>query len=259
MSLPEFEIIDVNPDNVDKIGMFCVKSKKKSLGYIAKLAWIKHRFDEGLRYKILFVDEGRKELTSRGFVEYMPSEYSWRGIKAENYSVIHCLWVVGKWKKLGLGTELLNVCLEDAQSDGKDGVAVLTSEKPFLTNGSFFKKRDFALIEKQEPYYEIYAKIFNPDATLPAFYTPTSAFDEDEGLHIFDSDQCPYNVGFKQLVERVGDELKLPVIFSKIENSAQANVLPSPYGTFEVTQNDTHFTHYYMNEKKMKDLLSNPR
>ena len=60
------KIIDVNETNVDSRGFFCYMSKKKSIGYQRKLAWLKNRFAEGLRIRIL-------ELPDRGFIEKVTS------------------------------------------------------------------------------------------------------------------------------------------------------------------------------------------
>ncbi len=68
------------------------------------LAWLKKRFDEGLKIKML-------ELPERGFIEYIPGEYAWRCVDAKGYMFIHCLWVVGKSKGKNFGELLLNECI----------------------------------------------------------------------------------------------------------------------------------------------------
>ena len=100
------KIIDINANNIDKEVLFCKKTKRKEPGYLNKVLWLKERFKEGLKYKVLYVKEGNKE-TSRGMIEYIPGEYNWRGIQADGWMVIHCVWVVGKAKKQGHGDELI--------------------------------------------------------------------------------------------------------------------------------------------------------
>jgi hypothetical protein len=88
----EDRIIDVNERNIGTEGLLCFKSKKKTEGYKKKIEWIRNRFKEGLRAKLLLVNEGEKRgLTARGFIEYMPGESAWRGIDANGYMVIHCI------------------------------------------------------------------------------------------------------------------------------------------------------------------------
>jgi hypothetical protein len=72
------EMIDVGAENVDKTGFFCFMSKKKSEGYQRKLAWLKDRFAEGMRIKMLALPE-------RGFIEYIPGEHAWRAVHADGY------------------------------------------------------------------------------------------------------------------------------------------------------------------------------
>lgn len=131
-------IIDVNGENVEKTGFFCFMSKRKSEGFKTKMDWVKARFDEGMRIKM-------PALPERGFIEYIPGEYAWRAIHAEDYMVVHCLWVVGKSKKKGLGGRLLEMCIEDAEKSGKKGVAMVTSEKVWLTGKKIFLKYGFDL------------------------------------------------------------------------------------------------------------------
>ena len=61
------KIIDVNEKNIDQYGLFCRKSYPKSEGNINKVNWLKKRFKEGLKYKLLIVREYDKD-TSRGFI-----------------------------------------------------------------------------------------------------------------------------------------------------------------------------------------------
>ena len=64
------KIIDVNEENIDKQVLFCKKTKQKQPGYQNKVKWMKERFKEGLKYKVLYVKEGNKE-TSLGMIEYI--------------------------------------------------------------------------------------------------------------------------------------------------------------------------------------------
>src|SRR5215472_9874172 len=102
------QIVDVNESNVDQVGFFCAMSKPGIPGYEEKLAWVKERFHEGLRIKI--IGPG-----GRGFIEYMPGKMAWRGIDAPGYMVIHCVCVVGRAKGKGSGKALLDACIGDAR------------------------------------------------------------------------------------------------------------------------------------------------
>jgi hypothetical protein len=106
-----YKIVDVNEANIDEYGLLCLKSKKNTEGYKKKIEWVKKRFKEGLRLKLLIVNERPKRgFKSRGFIEYIPGEYAWRGISAKGYMIIHCIWVVGKNRQHGFGSKLLDLC-----------------------------------------------------------------------------------------------------------------------------------------------------
>ena len=136
----EWKIIDISESNIDEYGLLCQKSKKKEKGYQDKLEWIKDRFGDGLKYKLLLVED-REKLTSRGFIEYIPGEYCWRGVNAVGYMFIHCIWVVGKYKGFGLGSKLLEECLKDAKE--MNGVAVMTAGTTWLPKSKLFINHGF--------------------------------------------------------------------------------------------------------------------
>jgi hypothetical protein len=64
MADPSLEIIGVNGNNVATTGFFCGMSKPKSEGYRQKLEWLKDRFAEGLKIKMI-------ARGGRGFIEYI--------------------------------------------------------------------------------------------------------------------------------------------------------------------------------------------
>ena len=166
MKRPEYQIISINETNIEEYGLLCQKSKKKEEGYQKKLEWIRERFKEGLKYHILLVEE-RGKLTSRGFIEYIPGEYCWRGIDATGYMVIHCIWVVGKIKGLGFGSMLLEKCIEDAK--GMKGVAVVTAKTTWLPNSKLFVKHGFKKVDECPPSFELLVKRFKGTANYPKF------------------------------------------------------------------------------------------
>ena len=161
-----YRIVEVNEANFDDYGVFCLKSKKNTEGYVNKAKWMRDRFKEGLRTRLLLVKE-KHDLTSRGFIEYIPGEYAWRGIDAKGYMVIHCIWVVGRNRGHGYGTELLRQCEGDAQ--GMNGAAVVTSDKHWLPSSELFLRHGFEKADTMPPYFELLAKRFSKDAPLPRF------------------------------------------------------------------------------------------
>ena len=117
------EIVTVDASNVDARGFFCYKSKLNAPGYGNKLKWLRKQFAAGLKIMMLY-ENGR----SVGFIEYVPWEHSWRVVEAPNCLVVHCLWVVGRGKKKGYGSQLIQACLEDARRQRKQGVVMIGSK-----------------------------------------------------------------------------------------------------------------------------------
>lgn len=255
MSESEYRIVDVTATNLDSVGAFCLQSKKNTEGYKAKVEWMKKRFEEGLRYKVLYVNEGAKKgFRARGFIEYMPGEFAWRGISSEGYMVIHCVWVVGRNKGKGYGSKLLQLCLDDAKAEGLSGVCVVTSKKTWLPKEGLFVKNGFELADSLHGF-ELYAKRFKSDAPLPKLNRVFEGKLEKYagGLAVFKSDQCPYSSASVRHIEELAKELGLPFHVEHIENCKQAQNTVHPYGTFSVLYNGKIVTHRPISKK---DLLN---
>ncbi len=235
------EIIEINPENVEEYGLFCKKSKKNGNGYQNKVKWLKQRLKEGLKYKLLWTSEGYKKLTSRGFIEYIPGQYNWRGIQADNYIVIHCIWVTGRVKNKGYGAMLLNEAIKDAKAQNLNGVAVLTSPKcSGAPKGTIFEKAGFEKVDEMRPYYELYALRLKKKASLPKL---NPAKKENlkacgQGVVLLQAHQCPYVEDMVDGLQERADSLEIPfhIKLMKSGKEAQENGI-SPYGTYGVVFN----------------------
>jgi GNAT superfamily N-acetyltransferase len=254
----EYKIVDVNARNVDSVGAFCLQSKKNTEGYKAKIEWMKQRFEEGLRYKVLYVNEGvKKGFRARGFVEYMPGEFAWRGIVAKDYMVVHCVWVVGRNKRKGYGSKLLQLCLDDAKAEGLKGVAVVSSDKTWLPKKGVFVKNAFEVADVV-PGFELYAKRFNPETPLPRFnrISDSKTTNQAGELMVFKSDQCPYSSASLRHIEELAKEKGLKFRIEHIENCKQAQNMVHPYATFCVAYNGRIITHRPIGKKDLQELLA---
>ncbi len=245
-------IIDVTPENVDEIGFFCLMSRRKSEGYQRKLKWLKARFEEGLRIKMLDLSAG-----GRGFIEYIPGDYAWRPVEASDYLFIHCLWVVGQSKGKGYAKLLLDECLADAQRCGARGVAIVTSEGNWLVGKKLLASQGFASVAQAPPAYELLAKNFEP-APPPEFPTDWNkrATSFGKGLTVIRSDQCPY------LDDAVGTALEvarargIPARVLELTSAREIRErAPSPYGVFSIVLDGKVISHYYQTKKKLNELL----
>ncbi len=247
------KIVSVDADNVDEEGFFCYKSKPKSVGYQQKLSWLKQRFAEGMRIKILY--EGKRSV---GFVEYIPGEFAWRAVEAPNYLLIHCIWVVGKGKKKGYGSRLLDECVEDAREMRKHGVAMVTSSRHWLAGKKLFLKNGFEVVDQAPPSFELLVKRFGDDAPLPAFPQDWDqrANRYGAGLTVIHADQCPYiNDAVKQYMELAAERGVEAQVVKLTSSREVQDAAPSPYGVFNVVYDGRLVTYHYMGKKEKKSLI----
>jgi ribosomal protein S18 acetylase RimI-like enzyme len=246
------KIVTVDATNVAQQGFFCYKSKPKSEGYRRKLDWLEQRFSEGLKIKIVY--EGKRSV---GFVEYIPGEFAWRAVEAEGYLVVHCIWVVGKGKKKGYGSRLLNECVEDAREMGKHGVAMVTSSGHWLAGKKLLLKNGFESVGQAPPTFELLVKTFD-DAPSPAF---PENWDErlaryGSGLTIIRSNQCPYIDSVSQMFQETAADMGIQSQVIELKNCQEVQEsAPSPYGVFNIVTNGKLVTYHWVSEKAFRKLL----
>lgn len=235
------KIIDLNEDNFSEIGLACYTRRKDREGYQRSVRWLKERFAEGMKIKIIR-DEGR------GLIEYIPGEYAWRAAHAEGYMFIHCLWVVGKSKGKGYATALLNECIKDAKKSGMLGVAVVTSERPWLVGESIFLKNGFDTVDEAPPSFKLLVKKFD-DAHSPSFVHDWERKMKrcGRGLTIFTSDQCPhFDFSVKWLIE-AGEDLGIKTQVVKLKSPEDVRKLsPTAYGVFGVIFDGKLVSYHYI-------------
>lgn len=246
-----YEIVNVDAANVTQQGFFCYKSKPKSPGYANKLAWLQQRFDEGMQIKILY--EGARSV---GFIEYIPGEYAWRAVHAPDYMVIHCLWVVGKGKGKGHGARLLEICLEDARRQEKQGVVMVSSRGNWLAHEKIFLMHGFQSIDTAPPSFQLLVHPFQ-DGTLPTFPNDweerQAAF--GDGLAIVYADQCPYMPDAVEGAAEAFRQRGIAVRTVKLETAAAVQQQsPSAYGVFGIVYNGCLFSYHYLGPKELKQL-----
>ena len=247
-----FSIVTVTADNVDDLGFFCIKSKRHP-GYVAKRAWLERRFAEGLRIQLAVSAEGH----TAGFLEYAPGESTWRVVDATDYLVIHCLWVASKkFPYRGMTAALLERCVDEARAAGKHGVAVVTSDGPWMAGKAVFLKHGFEEIDRAPPRFELLVKRRN-DAPPPAFPENwTERLERIRGLQLLYTTQCPY-IGkaleeLPAVAERHGAELELV----EIDDPATARAtMPSPYGVIALVHDGQLLADHPISATRFQNIL----
>jgi len=224
----------------------------KHPSYHLKIDWLRERFAEGMRIKLLYV-EGEKR--PAGYIEYVPGEKCWRAVSASGYLFIHCIWVNAvKYKNRGLGSRLLEVCLHDAETNNCNGVAAMTSSGSFMADQSLFEKNGFTSTDKVFPHYELMVKQLKPGSP-PVFNDWRGELKKLHGLHIIYSRQCPWVARFVSETGQTLTNAGLPLTITELQTPEQAQSAPSPYAVFNLVYNGRILADHYISETRFLNIL----
>lgn len=226
----EYEIVDTNAENIGACSL-CGNKAVKNEGHRRKADWLKQRYAEGLRYKVL----RSRAFGDIGMIEYAPGSQAWRPVEAEGYLVIHCLMVKGQHTGKGLGAVLLEDCLRDARKSQCRGVAVVTSSDSFMARSDFFIKAGFVPVASNPPY-ELLVKKFEATAPDPRFIVDRERAlkRHRKGLTILAADQCPYIAKSVERISQAARALGLKPKVVRIRSAQASRELPTPYGVFSI-------------------------
>jgi GNAT superfamily N-acetyltransferase len=236
----DVEILTVDATNVEKEGFLCYKSKSKTEGYHRKLNWLRDRFQEGMKIKLLHLRQFEGPRGAFGFIEYTPGEYAWRPVNAKNYLFVHCLWVIGRHKGKGYASRLLQTCLDDASRLNKDGVAMVSR-----SGGGWLAGKRILLANRFEPVdhapfkFDLFARKLH-DAPPPTFPTDWDkrAARYGTGLTIAYSNQCPYMAALVTATLKTAREHGIPCREVELRSAREVHTnAPSPYGTYGAVYN----------------------
>lgn len=256
--MSDYEIVNLTPENLNRYDLFCKKSKPKELCYQNKLAWYLERFKEGLRIKLLTVDEGKPNKVSRGFIEYVPAENGWRVVNAPGYALIHCIWVVGKHKKKGYGSELLTLAVDEAESQGRKGVVAVTTAGNWASGPKLFEKHGFEQIDEAPPSFKLMVKKIAdaPDPSFPSDWDKRAqAF--GKGLTIVHTVQCPYILDATDIIINAADELAITSRVIDLKNPKEVmERAPCAYGVFNIVYGGNLIGYSWLSKKDAPGVLA---
>ena len=246
MTNHDFPIITLTPEAATQYGLGCLKNPKHP-GFGAKLNWYREMTAKGLTIKLALDDD-----KSVGFIEYVPGEHTWRTVAAEGYMVIHCVWVYPKvYQKQGIGAGLVRACMDDAREQELSGVAVVTSEGPWIAGKSLFLPLGFEPVDSRDRFELLVHKF--KDGRNPEFIRDA---DRDyTGLHVLISDQCPYTHKFINDIQGYCAETGLEYTLSKIGTAEQAQHMPSAFGTFAIVYNNKVVADHPVSLTRFKNIV----
>lgn len=245
---------DVTPANVCELPCCGVKNPEHT-GRQGKIAWLHANLPRGVKVKVLLTDKK----TQLGYLEYLPSEYAWRGVRADGYTFIHCIWTYWKeYQHRGLGGLLVEACLADARKARTNGVAVVCRERPWLANSALFLKHDFVIVDTAQPDYQLLVKKFRKSAPTPRFkgnWTRRLSRYGD-GLTIIYSGQCPHSVKYgNDIAATARDVFQLQPRMVELKTHRDAQLAPTPYAVFAVIYNGQLLADYQIGKSAFSKAM----
>ena len=247
--MEKVDIITVTPENIDNYPPRCFLNPKNE-GYQIKKEWLNQRFSEGLTIKLLYLDN-----KCIGFIEYVPGEHAWRPVNARDYLFIHCIWISpNKHKEKGNGSLLVKDCIKDAEQRGKLGVAVITSEGPFMAGKDLFLKNGFTTVSQVKLSYELLVKQLKK-GPLPCLNKTDKDLSIYQGLHIIYANQCPWVARSIRELSDIAEEKGLVSHFTELHSAEEAQQAPNVYGVFTLIYNGAILADHYISTTRFKNIL----
>ena len=251
----EIEIIDTNSDNILEYGVCGYKDLKRA-GYSEKINWLKDRYNEGLKIKIL----KSKNDGTQGMIEYIPGEYGWRPVEAGGYMLIHCIFVGFKraYKGQGYGSLMVDDCLREAEGDNRYGVVVVTRKGTWMAGKELFVKKGFDVVDTAPPDFELVVKRFDNNAPIPTFKGDweRKLSQYSQGLTILRADQCPAIEKSINDINKTAEEvygLKPQII--DLTSCKDAQESPCAFGSFCIIFNGRLVAHNPISHTRFVNIM----
>jgi hypothetical protein len=245
------KIIDVNLDNISLYTPTCFQNPDNE-GYKIKLEWLKKRFSEGLKIKLLYIENDKK---CHGYIEYIPGEYAWRAVDAEGYLFIHCIWIYpNNIKHKGFGSLLVDECIKDTMEQKRNGVAVISGDVTFMAKEELFIKNKFKVVEESGPF-RLLAKSFKK-GPMPKFRDAEKQLKKYKGLNIVYSNQCPWVSKFVLDINDIVKRKNLDLKITELKTSKQAQNAPSIYSVFNLVYNGKILADHYISITRFQNIIN---
>ena len=242
---------EVDTRNVSEHGVYCIKNKKAP-GYQAKLDWFKKKKNGGIKIVIAYDDTTGKQL---GFIEYLPSESSWRPIDAKDYFFIQCIALFGKgYRSSGIASRFVEICVENARAQGKSGVCTMTSDGPWMATRKLFEKNGFEVADRLDRF-ELMYKPLGDNGGKPVFVDWRKQLRKYSGWHLIYSDQCPWHEKAVEALCESSAEHGIKLKIKKINTPKQAQRAPSGFGTFSLVRDGRLLADHYISKTRFENIL----
>ena len=235
------KIIQLTQKNIDNEHICCAISDKKcKQSYQAKKDWLKKEFENGYVFR-------RIDARAKVFIEYGPAEKAWLPITAPNYLQVNCFWVSGKYKGNAYGKTLLQYAIDDAISQGKDGLVTVVGTKKFhfMSDTKWLLRQGFKECEKLSSGFSLLVKKINKEANNPVFKESVKSgkCKNKKGIVVYYSNRCPYSeYHVMNSLPETAKKRNIPLEIIKLESMEQAQSSPTPATLFSLFYNGKFIT-----------------
>jgi GNAT superfamily N-acetyltransferase len=247
-------LIDVDAASFDTLPCCGIKSPTHP-GRQEKRCWLLANAKFGLRAKALLAPDGRPS----GYIEYIHGEFAWRGVDAGGYMFIHCVWIYSRQhQRKGWGRRMVEACLDDAKKAGKNGVAVMARDGPWLADRRLFLANGFETVDTAPPDYELLVRKFNSDAANPAF---KGGWDRKlgqyrRGLTVIRSSQCPHIAKFAaDIAETAEKEYGIEPNVVDLQSASDAQNAPTPYAIFALIYDGQLLADHQISRTRFRNIM----
>lgn len=247
------DYIELTEENLDAEHICCAISNNKDPQVSSKKAWLSERLKEGLVFR-------KGDIRGKCFIEYIPAEYAWVPIEAEDYMHINCFWVSGSCKGHGYANDLLEACIADAKRKGKSGLTVISSpkKKSFLSEPKYLDYKGFRIADKAEPFFMLLYLPFSEQAAVPHFKDCAKVpHTEFPGFVLYYTAGCPFTAKYVPLVEQYAESKGIPFTGIRITSREEAQNAPAAWTNYALFYNGEYLTNEIQSEKKFAELCEN--
>jgi hypothetical protein len=247
-------LIDLDAANLDQFPLCGIKNASHP-GLAAKRCWLKAQFATGLKAKTLVGADGKP----RGYIEYAPGESAWRGVRAQGYMLIHCLWIYARRDQgKGWGGVMVDACLADARAAGMNGVAVVTRDGPWSAHRALFEAKGFKVAATAAPDYQLLVHKFYANAPNPVFagdYEQKAARFA-KGLTLIRSAQCPHIAKFAdEIAQAAVEEHQLTPKVVELKTCRDAQAAPTPYAVFALLYQGRVVADHQVSRTRFRNIM----
>jgi len=248
------EVIEITRDSLDAVPRCGIKNRNHP-GFLRKTTWLESNLEKGMTAKVLLTPKG----VQCGYIEYLPGKYAWRGIEADNYMVIHCVWTFFReYQHRDLAASLIQGCIDDARRRKMSGVAVVTRERPWLADSRIFRKMGFDLVDTAPPDYELLVYRLRNSAAPPRFKGNWEKRLQSygDGLTIIRANQCPHTIKRSEEIAAVALKtfgLQARIVDLKTYRDAQR--APTPYAVFAIIYDGRLVADHQISARRFTTLM----